>query len=38
MNATGPLKQRDVLVCKPYVPSQVVVALRRFLPAIGDAD
>jgi CheY-like chemotaxis protein len=32
------LGHRDVLVRKPYVPSQVVVALRRFLPSTGDAD
>jgi len=31
LNGAGPLKHRDVLVRKPYVPSQVVVALRRFL-------
>ena len=34
----GPLGHRDVLVCKPYMPSQVVVALRHLLPATGDAD
>ncbi len=38
LNGAGPLEHRDVLVRKPYVPSQVVVALRRFLPATGDAD
>ncbi len=38
LNGAGTLGHRDVLVRKPYVPSQVVVALRRFLPATGDAD
>ncbi len=38
LSSAGPLGHRDVLVRKPYVPSQVVVALRRFLPATGDAD
>ncbi len=38
LSGAGPLGHRDVLVRKPYVPSQVVVALRRFLPATGDAD
>ena len=38
LSGTGPLGHRDVLVRKPYAPSQVVIALRRFLPATGDAD
>jgi len=38
LNGAGPLGHRDVLVHKPYVPSQVVVAFRRFLPTTGDAD
>jgi len=38
LNGAGPLGHRDVLVRKPYAPSQVVVALRRFLPTTGDAD
>lgn len=38
LKAAGPLGHRDVLVRKPYAPSQVVTALRRFLPATGDAD
>ena len=38
LSAAGPLGHRDVLVRKPYVPSQVVTALRRFLPATGEAD
>jgi len=38
VSGAGPLGHRDVLVRKPYAPSQVVVALRRFLPTTGDAD
>ncbi len=38
LSAAGPLGHWDVLVRKPYVSSQVVVALRRFLPATGGAD
>jgi len=38
LSGAGTLGHRDVLVRKPYAPSQVVVALRRFLPATGDAD
>ena len=38
LNGAGLLGPRDVLVRKPYVPSQVVVAPRRFLPATGGAD
>ena len=37
LNGVGPLGHRDVLVRKPYVPSQVVAILRGFLPATGDA-
>jgi CheY-like chemotaxis protein len=38
LSGADPLGHRDVLVRKPYAPSQVVVALRRFLPTTGDAD
>ncbi len=38
LSDAGVLGHRAVLVRKPYAPSQVVVALRRFLPATGDAD
>ena len=37
LNGAGLLGQRDVLVRKPYAPSQVVAILRSFLPATGDA-
>ena len=37
LNGAGPFGHRDVLVRKPYVPSQVVAILRGFLPATGDA-
>ncbi len=37
LNGAGPLGHRDVLVRKPYVPSEVVAILRGFLPATGDA-
>jgi len=38
LSDAGPLGHRDVLVRKPYAPSQVVVALRHFLPATGNAN
>ncbi len=36
LSGAGPLGHRDVLVRKPYSPSQVVSILRHFLPTSGD--
>lgn len=36
MNGAGPLGDRDLLVRKPYVPSQIVTALRSLL-ALSEA-
>ena len=38
MNDAGPLGPRDVLVRKPYVPSQIVVVLRRLLLPLGATN
>lgn len=38
MNDAGPLGRWDVLVRKPYVPSQIVALLRQLLPSLSGTN